>query len=347
VNQITAPPDSVAKEPSSPEDRASRARAIALRLAGYQTGAVGIVLAILIVIFGLENSGAFLTLGNLRVISLDAMSTMLLAVGMTYLIISGGIDLSVGAVVVFASVISAKVMGGLPNTWGAVVLGLLAALGAGMAWGLVNGLLIAKGRLSALIVTLGTLGAANGLSDILTHGQDLTSFPAKLTTTLGVGRFIGIPYLLWITGIVTIVAGVALAKTRFGAHTYAIGANEEAARRAGIRVDRHRLVLYALTGALAGLTAFLLNAYFGTTTISGHTTDNLQAITAVLLGGVSLFGGTGTMIGCVIGVFIPAVLTNGFTIIGVQSFWQEVAVGAVLIGAVSLDRLRRQGQEAP
>ncbi len=347
MSQITAQPEQAVQLPPPRRGTRGSTHALLLKLATYHTGAVALVLAILIVVFGIENASAFLTFGNLRVVALDAMSTMLLAVGLTFLVISGGIDLSVGAVVVFASVISAKAMTGLSDSWGTVLIGLAAALGAGLAWGLINGVLIARGRLSALIVTLGTLGAAEGISDIITKGQDLTSFPAKLTGTLGVGRFLGVPYVLWITAAVTIVAGVALAKTRFGAHTYAIGASEEAARRAGIRVERHRLILYAMTGMLAGLTAFLLNAYFGTTTIAGHSTDNLQAITAVLLGGVSLFGGIGNMVGSVIGVFIPAVLTSGFTIVGVQSFWQEVAVGIVLIGAVGLDRLRRQSREAP
>jgi len=313
----------------------------------YHTLAVAVVLVLLIVFFTIENSSAFFTISNFRNVSLDASATMLLAVGLTFLMISGGIDLSVGSVVVFASVVSAKAMEGLPDTLGTALLGLLVALAGGFAWGLVNGVLIAKGRLSPLIVTLGTLGAAEGLGNIISGGADLRTIPPSLTTGLGIGRFLGVPYLLYITFGLTLIAGIVLAKTRFGAHTYAIGANEEAARRAGIRVDLHRISLYTMTGLLAGLTAYLLNAYFGTTTITGHSTDNLEAITAVLLGGVSLYGGTGNMIGSVIGVFIPAVLLNGFTIINVSSFWQEVAVGFVLIGAVGLDRIRRRHLESP
>jgi ribose transport system permease protein len=341
-----APTDAAEAPLTTPPEQRRRfgMGALALRLAHYHTAAVAIVLLILVVVFSLQNSEAFLTFTNFKVVSLQAMATMLLGVGLTFLIISGGIDLSVGAVVVFSSVISAKVMTGAANTWTSVFLGLAAALGAGLLWGLMNALLVAKGRLNPLIVTLGTLGAANGLAEIITKGTDIGTFPKKLTS-FGVATLAGVPYVLWITLIVTLIGGVVLSKTRFGAHTYAIGANEEAARRAGIRVERHQTILYVGTGGLAGLTAFLLNAYFATTTIAGHTTDNLQAITGVLLGGASLFGGVGNMIGTAIGIYIPAVLADGFTIVGLSSFWQEVAVGIVLIGAVALDRVRRQNQE--
>jgi ribose transport system permease protein len=169
--------------------------------------------------------------------------------------------------------------------------------------------------------------------------------PFKLITTIGTGRAVDqIPWLVIIAFAVAIVFGVILATTRFGRYTYAIGSNEEAARRAGIAVDRHLMKVYGLAGTLAGLAGFLSLARFSTTTIGGHDTDNLQAIAGVVIGGTSLFGGIGTMLGSVFGVFIPAVLQNGFVIVGVQPFWQQIAVGAVLIGAVYLDQLRRRSQ---
>jgi ribose transport system permease protein len=143
---------------------------------------------------------------------------------------------------------------------------------------------------------------------------------------------------------VAVIFGVMLHATRFGRHTYAIGSNDEAARRAGINVDRHLIGVYAISGLLAGLAGFMSLARFATTTIGGHSTDNLQAIAAVVLGGTSLFGGVGTVLGTVVGVFIPAVLQNGFVITGVETFWRDVAVGAVLIAAVYLDQLRRRTQ---
>jgi ribose transport system permease protein len=144
--------------------------------------------------------------------------------------------------------------------------------------------------------------------------------------------------------VVALVFGVILAQTRFGRYTYAIGSNQEAVRRAGVNVDRHLIKVYALTGTLAGLAGFMSLARFGTTTIGGHSTDNLDAIAGVVIGGTSLFGGVGTILGTVFGVFIPAVLENGFVIVGVEAFWQQVAVGAVLIVAVYLDQLRRSRQ---
>jgi ribose transport system permease protein len=144
--------------------------------------------------------------------------------------------------------------------------------------------------------------------------------------------------------VVALVFGVILSQTRFGRYTYAIGSNQEAVRRAGVNVDRHLIKVYALTGTLAGLAGFMSLARFGTTTIGGHSTDNLDAIAGVVIGGTSLFGGVGTILGTVFGVFIPAVLENGFVIVGVEAFWQQVAVGAVLIIAVYLDQLRRSRQ---
>ena len=144
-----------------------------------------------------------------------------------------------------------------------------------------------------------------------------------------------------IAAVIALVFGIILAQTRFGRYTYAIGSNEEGVRRAGVNVDRHLIKVYALCGALAGLAGALSLARFGTTSIAGNTTLNLDAIAAIVIGGTSLFGGVGTIIGTVVGVFIPAVLRNGFVIVGVQPFWQQVAVGAVLIIAVYIDQLRR------
>jgi ribose transport system permease protein len=204
---------------------------------------------------------------------------------------------------------------------------------------------VAKARVPPLIVTLGTLGMSLGAALLITGGVDEREVPFKLTDTIGIGRlFDQIPWLVIISFVVALVFGVILAMTRFGRHTYAVGSNEEAARRAGIAVDRHLIMVYALAGTLSGLAGFLNLARFATTTVGGHDTDNLNSIAATVIGGTSLFGGIGTILGTVFGVFIPAVLQNGFVIVGVQPFWQQVAIGAVLIGAVYLDQLRRRSQ---
>jgi ribose transport system permease protein len=316
------------------------------RLATGSTTWIILILAGLIVAFAIAEPDSFATVNNARNLATNAAILLVIAVGMTFVIITAGIDLSVGSVLVFAGVVSAKVMNGLGgNGWDVIIIGLVVALGCGLAWGVLNGILITKARVPPLIVTLGTLGMALGLAQIITGGVDVREVPARLVISLGVGRaFDQIPWLVAIAAGVAIVFGIWLALTRFGRHTYAIGSNDEAARRAGINVDRHLIAVYGLSGTLAGLAGFMSLARFATTTIGGHSTDNLQAIAAVVLGGTSLFGGIGTVLGTVVGVFIPAVLENGFVITGVDPFWRDVAVGAVLIGAVYLDQLRRRTQ---
>jgi ribose transport system permease protein len=316
------------------------------RLATGSTTWIILILAAMIVVFSVLEPDSFATVNNWRNLATNAAILMVIAVGMTFVIITAGIDLSVGSVLVFSGVISAKVMNGMSGDGiGVLLVGLLVALGCGLGWGVLNGLLITKARVPPLIVTLGTLGMALGLAQIITGGVDIREVPQRLIISIGVGRVFGqIPWLVVIALAVAVVFGVVLHATRFGRHTYAIGSNEEAARRAGINVDRHLIAVYGLAGTLAGLAGYMSLARFATTTIGGHSTDNLQAIAAVVLGGTSLFGGIGTVLGTVVGVFIPVVLQNGFVITGVDPFWRDVAVGAVLIAAVYLDQLRRRTQ---
>ncbi|WP_020576196.1 ABC transporter permease [Actinopolymorpha alba] len=295
---------------------------------------------------------------NIRSIAADNAALLVLAVGMTFVIVSAGIDLSIGSVLIFSGVVAAKVMlavGGDPRDpsagaadagWGVIGLGILAGLLAGLAWGVINGLLVAKARVPPLIATLGTLGMALGASYLLTGGTDVRGIPRQLAGTLGFGLVLNsVPWLVVIAAGVAVVLGLVLAYTRFGRYTYAIGSNPEAARRVGIRVDRHLIKVYALMGLLSGLAGVMSLAHFSTTTISGHSADNLAAIAAVVLGGTSLFGGSGRVTGTVIGVLIPAVLQSGFVTIGVNPYWQNVAVGAVLVAAVYLDQVRRRARE--
>jgi ribose transport system permease protein len=316
------------------------------RLATGSTTWIILILAAMLVVFSVMEPDSFATVNNFRNLATNAAILMVISVGMTFVIITAGIDLSVGSVLVFAGVVSAKAMNGMDGDgWDVIIVGVVVALGCGLGWGILNGLLITKARVPSLIVTLGTLGMALGLAQIMTDGVDIREVPPKLVTSIGVGRaFDQVPWLVVIAVVVAIVFGVVLAATRFGRHTYAIGSNDEAARRAGINVDRHLIAVYGISGALAGLAGFMSLARFATTTLGGHATDNLQAIAAVVLGGTSLFGGIGTMLGTVVGVFIPAVLQNGFVIVGVEPFWRDVAVGAVLIAAVYLDQLRRRTQ---
>jgi ribose transport system permease protein len=305
-----------------------------------------LILLGIVAAFALLRFEQFATVFNFRNIAADASGLLIIAVGMTFVIITAGIDLSVGSVLVFSGVIAAKVMLGLGGQgWGAILVGLAAGLAAGLAWGVVNGVLVTKARVPPLIVTLGTLGMALGSALLITGGIDVRGVPLELTTTIGIGQLAGVPYVVIIAAVVTATGAITLGMTRFGRYTYAIGSNAEAARRAGINVDRHLIKVYGLSGFLAGMAGMVSLARFATTTIGAHSTDPLAAIAAVVLGGTSLFGGIGTVLGTLVGVFIPAVLQNGFVILGVQPFWQQVAVGAILIVAVYIDQLKRRAQE--
>jgi ribose transport system permease protein len=306
------------------------------------------VLVVLFLFFAVLKPAEFATTFNIRNVLTDSAILLVLAVGMTYVIVTAGIDLSVGSVLVFSGVVAAKTMvalGGTTAGWGAIALGSLAGAGCGLGWGLVNGLLVAKARIPPLIATLGTLGMSLGLAQVITNGSDVNQVPAKLANAIGYGLVAGVPWLVIIAVLIALVFGLLLALTRFGRHTYAIGSNAEAARRVGIKVDWHLVKVYALSGLLSGVAGLLSLAHYTTTTIASHTSDNLGAIAAVVIGGASLFGGVGTIAGTVIGVLIPGVLRNGLIILGAQRFWLDVAVGAVLVVAVFLDQLRRRARE--
>ena len=343
---LTSPAD----RPDAPVHAAeSTGRSLWRQLMGSNTAWIFVVLLVLVAIFSAMKPGNFPTEFNIRAIATNAVGAAdhrrrrdvrhhhrghrpVGGVRAAVLRCDGGPD--------------DEAFGDPTNKgWDVILLGLLVALASGLAWGILNGFLIAKAKVPALIVTLGTLGMAWGLAEIVSNGQDVRYIPNEMAHTIGAGRFFAVPWLVIIAAVVAIAGAILLNMTKFGRYTIGIGSNQEAARRAGINVDRHLIKVYALSGLLAGFGGFLALAYFTTTTISGHANDNLNAIAAVVIGGTSLFGGVGTVIGTAIGVFIPAVLQSGFIIIGIQSFWQNVAVGAVLIGAVFVDQLRRRSRE--
>ena len=336
--------DKSTENPPAPEMSVDAREGGLLRgLLTNQAFQIFLVLVAIVVVFTILAPNNFPTLSNLRQITLNASILAILGVGMTFVIITAGIDLSIGSVLVFAGVIAAKTMGLVGGDgWGTAVAGIVVAVVSGTLWGLLNGFLIAKAKIPPLIVTLGTLGMALGLSLIITGGVDLREVPLVLQDQVGYGRLFGaIPVITVIALVVVLIGAAVLHKTKYGLHTYALGSNFEATRRVGLKVDAHLISIYALSGFLAGVAGILSLSQYSTTAISGQSATNLAVIAAVVIGGTSLFGGYGTIIGTVVGLFIPAVLQNGFVIIGVQPFWQQVAVGAVLIIAVYIDQLRR------
>ncbi len=306
------------------------------------------VLVVIVAVFGVLKPSEFLSSFDIRTIFIDASVDLVIAVGMTFVIITAGIDLSVGSILVLSGVLAAKTMSGLGGGqnagWSTITLGLVVGLAIGLGCGLLQGFIVARLKVPAFIVTLGGFGAFLGLAQVFTGGIDARNVPLELGNTIGNGEVAHIPWLVIIAVIVAVIGGLILGTTRFGRYTYAIGSNAEGARRTGINVTWHLVKVYGLIGLLSGLAGDLSLAHFTTTTIGAHENDNLTVITAVILGGTSLFGGSGNMIGTVIGTLIPVALDAGLVIVGVQSFWQGVAVGVVLVAAVYADQLRRRSR---
>jgi ribose transport system permease protein len=291
---------------------------------------------------------------------------LLLTIGVTFVIITAGIDLSIGSILILSAVVAAKVMVALsgspedvqayrfPNQATGIPVGLAAGVLTGFVCGVANGLLITRLKMPPFIVTLGTLGIFLGIAQLLTGGVNVPNVPPDVQTQIGLrelvgfdigGRRIRLTPPMLIAFLVAVLAAIALNRTRFGRYTYAVGSNAAAARRAGINVDVHLIKVYGLSGILAGVAGGFDLLRFGTASVGSHQSDNLAAISAAVIGGTSLFGGLGTIGGSVIGAFIPSVLRNGLVISRVAPFWQNVAIGAVLILAVFLDQRRRRAEE--
>jgi ribose transport system permease protein len=276
----------------------------------------------------------FLSFSNFLNILLATSTIGVLAIAATFVIGSGGLDLSLGSVMGLSGVVGAfvAVTLGAPS-----LLGIVACLLAGAAAGYINGLLITRAYVPAFIVTLGMLGLARGFALVISGGRVIYGLPEAMLF-LGQGRVLGIPTPVVIFVLTAIVAHCVLAYTRFGRHTLAIGDSEGAARAAGIRVDRHRRMLYTLSGALAGLAGLLFSARINSGDPTAGLNYELTAITAAIIGGTNLFGGRGSILGTMIGALIMGVLQNGLNLLAVQSYYQQMAIGAVLILAVFIDQ---------
>lgn len=318
--------------------------------------AMAVIVVALIIFFGLLSpNGAFFRVSNLSTITLNVSVTMLLAVGITFVLAAGELDLSIGSNVVLSSVVAAKVLvavsgtydevraGDYPDLALGVVAGTIAAIFTGTLFGLINGLLVTRLRINSFIVTLGTMGIGTGLAYVVSNGVNVPFVPRVLQTSFGIQKLFDIvPYPMIVVLIISAALWYTLRKTRFGLYTLAIGSSREAAERAGIRSQRHVLVLFVLMGALAGVAAMLDLTRFATTNIGGHQTTALAAIAAVVIGGTSLFGGRATIAGSMVASLIPVILGTGLVILGVPSFYQLIVVGAILIAAVFIDQRRRE-----
>lgn len=296
------------------------------------------VLIILGIVFELM-SGRFMSVQNLSIVAQQASINIVLAAGMTFVILTGGIDLSVGSILAAAAMVA--ILGSKIPDWG--MLGIPAALLMGLALGFVNGALIAFARLPPFIVTLGSLTAVRGLARLL--GGDTTQFNPQLPFAfIGNGTLFGIPWLVVIAIVVVLASWFILRRTVLGVHIYAVGGNPDAARLTGIKVWAVLLFVYCVSGLTSGLGGVMSAArLYAANGLQLGQSYELDAIAAVILGGTSFVGGIGSIWGTLIGALIIAILSNGLILIGVSDIWQFIVKGFVIIGAVALDRYRLQG----
>jgi ribose ABC transporter, permease protein len=296
-----------------------------------------IALIILMAVITIINSN-FLTANNLLNLLLQVTSNALIAFGMTFVILTGGIDLSVGSILALSSALTAGLLGsGMP-----VTLAILISLILGCILGMMNGLLISYGKLAPFIVTLATMTIFRGATLVYTNGNPITKGLSDtfLFQFLGQGYIVGIPFPVIIMFIVFIVLYVLLHKTAFGKSVYAIGGNEKASYISGVKLNKVKIIIYSISGIMASISGLIITSRLSSAQPTAGASYEMDAIAAVVLGGTSLSGGKGRILGTLIGALIIGVLNNGLNIIGVSAFWQQVVKGVVILIAVLIDRFK-------
>ncbi|WP_410499889.1 ABC transporter permease [Chitinibacter sp. S2-10] len=301
---------------------------------------LGPFLALLVLVAGLAVTSAdFLTVGNLLNVFRQVSINALIAFGMTMVILLGGIDLSVGSILALSSVFTALMLSHGIDPVVATSVGILA--GAGM--GMLNGLVISKGKVAPFIATLGTMTILRGLALVFSEGRPITGLDSDFFAMLGGGYVAGfIPVPVIMMGVMFVVFWFVLKRTVFGRHVYAVGGNEEAASLSGIKTDRIKIWVYTLSGAMAATAGMILTSRLNSAQPTAGTGYELDAIAAVVLGGTSLTGGRGWIFGTLVGALLIGVLNNGLNLLGVSSFYQQVIKGVVILLAVLLDRANKK-----
>lgn len=320
-------------------------------------GRAFIALILVMVVFTTLSPG-FLSTGNIVIMSKHVAINALLAIGMTFVILTGGIDLSVGSIVGMTAMIA----GGLinegiilpqlgvivyPHTWPIIII----SLAVGTLVGTISGVIITRFNVAPFIATLGTLYAARGIAGLRNNGYTFpnligrpeygnTGFPI-----LGAGDFLGINYSIWIMVVFALVAYIVTSRLPFGRHVYAIGGNERAAELSGVRVNRTKVIVYSISGFCAAMVGLIIASQLVAAHPATGESFELNAIAAVVLGGTSLAGGRGSIGGTLIGAFVIGVLGDGLVRMGVSSFWQQVIKGAVIVFAVIIDQVQARMQE--
>ena len=305
----------------------------------FRVRELGILAALaLVVIVTTAVNPRFLSVQSIRDLLLNASIIGLLTVGQTLVVVTRNVDLSVGSVLGLTAFMTGTLFVGRPGL--PVVVALLAGILVGVVCGAVNGAVTAVGKVPSLVVTLGTLYVFRGIDYAWAGGRQINAadLPDSLLT-LGSGRILGVPYLVAITVVLVAVAAYALRSYRSGRELYAIGSNPDAAVLAGIPVGRRLFAAFVLSGAVAGLAGVLFTARYGTVDATAGTGFELQVISAVVVGGVAIFGGSGSVVGAALGALLLSTIGSAIVVLRVPSFWQQAIVGALLIGAIALDRL--------
>lgn len=281
----------------------------------------------------------FLTTDNLIQVLLQGTVNATIAVGMTFVITSGGIDLSVGSMVALCGVAAALFM---RDIGGGAVVGIIVTTIVGTLCGLFNGILITRINLSPFIVTLGTMGIFRGLALVISEGRSIYGFSSDFVNFFSLRIGGEVPIAILIAAIIAVIFWFVLGYTKFGKYTVAIGGNEETARLAGIPVGRYKLGIYALAGFLTGIASTLLLARLRSGDPTFGRLFELDAIAATVMGGTSLSGGEGSITGTIVGALIISLVRNAMNLYNIESYWQEVIIGTVIVLAVVLDHWRKQ-----
>jgi len=285
-------------------------------------------------------SPVFLAWPNLEAILLGLSVEGPIVVGMSILLVSGGLDLSVGSTLAFTGVVCGlALVGGAPPVI-AIVLSLMAALGVG----LVNGLLIAKMKMNPFIITLGMLITIRGLLLVIARGRAVLNLPDSFTV-VGQGRFLGIQYPIFVVVILAVVGDLLLRNTRFFRQNYYIGGKEQAARLSGIKVDFIKIFNYCLIAVISGISGLMITARFGSSSLTVGSGMELRVLTAAIIGGASFSGGEGTVLGALLGALFMGILANSLNLLGVDVYWQNLVTGMMLILAVLFDRINESRKD--
>ncbi|MBX9137568.1 MULTISPECIES: ABC transporter permease [unclassified Clostridium] len=295
---------------------------------------IGLVLLCVVITFV---SPAFMTLSNITNVFTQVSTNAIIAVGMTFVILTGGIDLSVGSTVAISGAFAASIIKSTNN----VFLAVLAAGIVGIVIGLINGLLISKGKLQAFIATLATMTIFRGATLVFTNGTPISKLPENFVN-IGNGKLGFIPIPVIITVIVLVIAIYVLTQTRFGRYLYALGGNEDSARLSGINTTKIKTLVYVISGFASSIAGVIIASRIGSASPNAGTGFELDAIAAVVIEGTSLAGGEGRITGTLIGALIIGVLNNGLNLMNVSPFYQSIVKGLVILIAVLLDKKSRK-----